>query len=382
MNQEKKYLDGFRDWWIAQGHSKRSADSYRSRVKRANIEFYLPIVGKDLFEALDDGIANGKAVDWLYALSGRINYQIKLIDNIVDKKSLQDIRSKLDKFTDYIAVLQEACVESGISGDDIELAKMPEGMQYYDQDELIRYFSFRLGSQDFIRKDMAIFYPIRLIRKLFLIASCEKKALLKDAGILEADGQPIKLLHSIRTWTKSFAGNIIFHTEKRNYTLSEIDGLLIDSNRKSAWVRIHNKDILLLSEVTNGLHAMKVKALSGIRLDRSERIEETLNRLAPILIIMRMLTDDIKESAKGKAIPVTHYKKNGENIEEIEVMEELDKFSPMIQQFLIKWYSENADWNRIAPWLPLILKELNYIAAATTLTAMSREDELNRYKMG
>lgn len=58
-----KILKGFREWWLREGHSSRSADSYCSGLRRINREFFLPACHKDMFDELKAAITKGTAVD-------------------------------------------------------------------------------------------------------------------------------------------------------------------------------------------------------------------------------------------------------------------------------------------------------------------------------
>ena len=58
---------------------------------------------------------------------------------------------------------------------------------------------------------------------------------------------------------------------------------------------------------------------------------------------------------------------------------ELDKYRPRTLVVRSNWYCEHVDWNRIAPLLSLIRIELDYIAAATRLVAMSDTDNLKKH---
>ncbi len=370
MNQTNKYLDGFRQWWIQQGHTSRSADSYRSGIKRVNDEFFAPAVHKDMFDVLDDAIAKGSAVNWLTALIGAISARIEQTDDPTAKKRLQDNRSQLKRFIDYIAELQEC--ETASNAEDYESVKselLPDGKQFYDHETLVKNFSLRIKTQDRISDGKAVFFPIRILGRLFTIATRQKQELFSKAGLLEANGKNIDFSRWFREWVNHIVDNVIFHTAKGDYRLADIDGLLIDTRKQKAWVRVNGKDIVLLSESPDGMHEMKVVTLSDIHLDHTERMEDLLNRLEPVLIIMRMLTDNIKTAVKGQTVTIA---KTGMQIN-------LDKYRPRTLSILSRWYCENVDWNSIALLLPLIRQELNYIAAATRLVAMSGEDNLKKH---
>lgn len=115
------------------------------------------------------------------------------------------------------------------------------------------------------------------------------------------------------------------------------------------------------------MREMAITSFSNIHLDYTERIEDMLIRLEPVLTNMRALTDDIKVAVKGQKATA-----NGVEIE-------LDKYRPHTLIVLGYWYCDRVDWNRIAPLLSLIRTELDYIAAATRLVFMSDTDNLKKH---
>ncbi|MDE7386871.1 MAG: hypothetical protein K2N28_07005 [Muribaculaceae bacterium] len=367
MTLTNKYLDGFHTWWTAQGHPSRSADGYRSGIRRVNDEFFVPAVKKNMFDVLDDAISSGSAVDWLTALIGSINARIGQTDDVTARKRLQDNRSQLKRFIDYVAELQDSVAASEADDDAAAPELLPDGKQYYDRDMLVRNFALRIKTQDRMSDGKNVFFPIRIVGRLFTAADRDKQQLFHDAGLLAANGKPIEFRRWFKDWVRNIVENVIFHTPKGDYRLAQIDGLLIDSKRMKAWVRVNGKDIVLLSESPEGMREMKISSLRNIHLDHAERMEDLLIRLEPVLMTMRQLTDDIKAAVKDRKVTV-----NG-------VVIQLDKYRPRTLTVLSNWYCDNVDWNRIAPLLPLLFTELNYIAAATRLVAMSDADNLRKH---
>ena len=125
------------------------------------------------------------------------------------------------------------------------------------------------------------------------------------------------------------------------------------------------------SEGPSGMAQMEAEALRKIHLDHSERMEDMLNRLEPALVIMRKLTDDIKNAVKGQTVTV-----NDKDNDKVVV---LDSYRSGTLTVLSSWYCNQVDWNFIAPLLPHLCTELNYIAAATHLTAMSAAHNLEKH---
>ena len=384
MNNQNRYLNGFHSWLINQGSSERSADSYTSGVNRVNEEYFKPLMkGKNLFEALPEAIATGEAINWLTSLEGFITNDIektvdaktKTVLDPIKRKNLQDKRSKLRKFIEYVNALQEEYEENNIietDSDDNLNNYIPEGIQYYTRDDLRRNFRLRILTQDRISDGKTIFFPIRVINRLFTASGKKENIeILSELGIKTISGNVPSLKNQFNDWVKQIVDNVIFHTVNKDYTLSEIDGLIIDNKKEQAFIKIGNKKLELLSETPEAKKvSMKVKSLRNIHLDHTRRMEDLLNDLSQILPTMEKLTVLIRETIKGEK----RERKSKKGI----VTVELDKYLPGTLDMISPVFVEKVKFEEVAYLLPLLLVELNYIGAATKLAAMS--DKLNLEK--
>ena len=379
-----KILKEFRDWLLREGYTSRSADSYCSGLRRINKDFFLPACHKEMFDELDTAAAKGSAVDWLTALIGTIGAKIADTENTTDKKRPQDMRSHLNKFIEFVDEWQN----NNAMPTTEEYYEYPEttpelfnfnsgpvsNHENFDHDSLVRNFVLRIKTQDRISGGKNVFFPIRILGSLFSEATRDYQDLFIKFGILSADGKPLDLRKWFAAWVKRIVENVVFHTTKGDYKLSEIEGLKIEHSTKRAWIidKKTKSTIPLLSESPSGMAPMEVDGLRKIHLDHSERMEDMLIRLEPALVIMRKLTDDIKASVKGQTVTVKC--KNGEAKEVA-----IDTYRPGSLTKMSGWYCKQIDWNFIAPLLPHLCTELNYIAAATRLTAMSATHNLEKH---
>lgn len=368
-------MNGFHSWWKKQGHTTRSADSYRSGIRRVNDDFFVPAVRKDMFDELDEAIAAGCAVDWLTALVGVISAKIDQTEDVIAKKRLQDNRSKLKRFIEYVAELQEYAIDSGFSGEEILSEKLPDGKKYYTHEILIDYFSRCLSLNDYIQVEAPIFLPIRILGRLFN-ESANRTELLRTLGILEAPSKVANLRKWYRNWLKDVANRVSFYSVNGNYELHVVDGLLIDSHRHRAWIRVKGKDYALLTYNKDvGLQEMNVDSLRDIRPVSVESIESVLTRLAPILITLRRITDDIKASFSGRTIHLDKFDFNKESGCSYTIDLKLDDYLPQHRHDAAVWYCNNVNWPQIAPLLSLVRLELNYIYAASRIVAKSEKKQ-------
>ena len=246
--------------------------------------------------------------------------------------------------------------------------------EFFDHDTLAGIFSLRIMTQDRMSAGKNVFFPIRILGRLFSTADRYHRDMLIRKGILASDGNPLYFKRWYDSWVKGIVERVVFHTAKGDYRLSEIEGLRIMRSTGSAWIvdKEQSRTIPLLSEGEDGLQPMKAKSLKQIHLDHTERMEDLLIRLEPVLTVMRQITDNIKASVKGQTVTVKDKSRNEHKIE-------LDSFRPGTLTLVSGWYCDNVDWNFIAPLLSLVRVELDYIAAATRLTAMSSTDNLKKH---
>lgn len=380
-----KILKGFREWWLREGHSSRSADSYCSGLRRINREFFLPACHKDMFDELEAAITKCAAVDWLTALIGTIGAKIADTEDYTAKKRLQDMRSHLNKFIEFVGEWQNSAAmpssEEYYEYPEEDHETAPELFNfnyqsgpvsnhlYFDHDVLVKSFMLRIKTQDRISGGKNVFFPIRILGTLFSEATRNHRDRFNKAGIVRLDGKPVDFRKWFAAWVRQIVENVVFHTTRGDYRLSEIEGLKIELSTKSAWIvdKKEKRTIPLLSEGPSGMDKMKVDALWKIHLDHSERMEDMLMRLEPALVVMRMLTDNIKAAVKGQTLTI-----NGKEIA-------LDSYRPGSLTRLSGWYCKQVDWDFIAPLLPHLCTELIYIAAATHLTAMSAAHNLEKH---
>ena len=210
---------------------------------------------------------------------------------------------------------------------------------------------------------------MRIINGLFKAAGQKENIeTLANLGIRDSSGKVPPLNRQFREWTKRMVDNVVFHTINKSYTLSEIDGLIIDSRKEQAWIKVGNKKLELQSETPEGEKIpMKVKSLLNIHLNRTRRMVDLLNDLSRILPTMENLTLLIRETIKGE----TRERKSRNGM----VTVELDKYQSGTLDLISQVFAEKVKFEDVVVLLPLLLVELNYIGAATELAAIS--DKLN-----
>ena len=362
----EKFLEGFRQWWLRQGYSRRSADSYCSGIRRVNKEFFLPIVNKDLFAELEKAITKGCAVDYIYALTGIIGAKIINARDLKEQKRYQDMRSCLCKFTEYITERQESILMPGrwSEADEVGLSNImsESDHQYYDYATLIKMLSQQIRARGYINTKKNIYFSMRLLECLFLRCDTEQSKYFDQRGILSYNGKSINFKRWYSRWIQFILNRVKIHTLMGDFTLSQAEGLLIERSTRRVWIidREHHRTIPLMTETESGLLPMEAESLRDIKLKRSECIGRVLERLWDVMPVMRRIAAEIRKTVKGQTITDDDGK-----VIAIDSFQ-LESLTPMSN-----WYLDHVDWSVMAPLLSLARTELGYIAAATHLTLTS-----------
>ena len=375
-NNTEKFLEGFRQWWQEQGHTRRSADSYCSGIRRVNKEFFLPIVNKDLFAELEKAVAKGCAVDYINALTGIIGAKVFNAEDLKERKHYQDMRSCLCKFTEYITERQESILMPGgwSKTNDVIFSDIvsESDYQYYDYESLMRILSHEIRARGYINTKKKIYFSMRLLERLFFRSETEQVKYFDQRGILSYTGKSINFKRWYSRWLQSILNRVKIHTIKGDFTLSQAEGLLIERSTRRVWIvdRERHRTIPLMTETESGLQPMQAESLLDIKLKRSECIGQILERLWDVMPVMRRIAYEIRKAVDGQTIT-----------NEDGTVLSIDSFQLETLKHMSLWYMSHADWTIMAPLLSLVRAELGYIAAATHLTLTSTTDNLRNNEL-
>lgn len=290
-NASSQYTDvltagPFFKWLVRKGFTEGSANSYISRLKRVDREVFCRYGLKaSLFRMIIDLLhksENGKVLDLLYysdnVLSG-------LIDNrdssFMDIAEMSNCRSALRS---YIQFIQEELFTDLPEEEETDRAvwHYPSSCSF-DMDILKKNFWWRLVTQDRMGNNKDVFYPIRLLRRLFRVTG--EYQWFNDLIYASIAG--------IRIMTDQ--GEVLFSD------LNGTDTLSIDAVSGTVSVTLGDGRrvcVLTQTDVSGAAPVpMKAVSLNEIHIDHSPLISDILSDNRDRLPALTALTDMIKDVA-------------------------------------------------------------------------------------
>lgn len=318
--------------------TKESAESYASRVKSLNDKFLSKLIVKKTFNFLDllsDFIKKDESKALL--LLDRLEQRVYDINVNPENYSIDESTFRYMKraFSLYVSFIKEQLTDdtafSGNISEDTKEKIIKENIDInvnkirFDVDIIKDKFKFRLLTQDRLSNSKTVFYPIRLIRRIF--TNHDK---LVRLGLIK--GKPTELKSLLDIINKGLEKiNII--TDKGVFKLKDIDYLDIEPQPKSVSVILKNGEqaILMTKTDTGEIERMKVSSFKDISIDHvismSDILKENENRLP----ILGKLTELLKQVAQNNNINIVPdnvsmlYKKAMEQIEPSEIFQLLPK---------------------------------------------------------
>ncbi|MDE5997375.1 MAG: hypothetical protein K2G77_04090 [Muribaculaceae bacterium] len=305
--------EDYREWLQSRaGLSKGSADSYISYMNSLN-KYVDDKNGSDFHTRL-----SLLAKDNLYA---GIMVLLEDVDRIVSKmidsvntdsgrrKKLNDCRSSLRRYREFLMdELDDLPDEDEMEelNDSFPVESEPAESQQSTSDEVETYdyqtlednFRFRLLTQNRMSGKKDVFYPIRIIRKLFRYSQKNGMSSEKDYDWLIE-------------WMNDCVGEIQVLTNKGMVSLHDVDYLMIDPRTKTVRVSRRgedNREYVVYTETDESHNAtmpMAASRLRDIHIDHSPLMSRTLTDELPNLKALPRLTEIIRQVAKRYRIEIT-----------------------------------------------------------------------------
>ena len=234
MNKSNSILDGFHAWLRQQGSTVRSADSFCSAIRRINETYFVPRMGKDLMKELPRSVGGGNVSGWLMCLEGFLGLDIEKAHG-ARKKFLQDKRSKLRKFVEYIEKLEEENSENIFEG--YITTTFTEDLKLYDRTQIGDFLMKRIVAEAGKRDEGSEVLPLRNIGLMFEVVAKGKNAeLMHKLGIENRKGEVPDFRRIYRSWLRMMADRVIFPTGAGEYPFSEVESMVIDEESVSAYI--------------------------------------------------------------------------------------------------------------------------------------------------
>lgn len=307
---DKLFLsDQFIDWMVEEGIGERSASSYVSYIKRTNKDFFCKVTKNNIdplasLASLLKRTPNG-AMNMLIDLEGH------LVEEISNKKystmPLESLTKGRAAFRQYIKFMSE--VAGDFPTQDSAQAIIEEGEESgisfnaqrigYEYEDLLDNFRFRLMTQDRMSESKDLFFPIRLINRLFHLSERISRKTNPDLAIQNGKW--------IDTWAYDCIGEITVHTDKGDYVLKDISRLEILPDNKQVVVTLGSGETaVLFTETENrGTIPLESSTLSRIHIDHTPLMSVILKENSARLPALQKFTKIIREEAIRQNITIT-----------------------------------------------------------------------------
>lgn len=358
-NSKRMFLrNEFIQWLQDNGTcTKESAKSNASRVNSLNNNFLSKLIkGKafNFLELLPHFIKNhkGKTILLLDKLENRVyDSNVKPEDFGINESTFRNMKRA---FSLYVSFIKEQLDDGTLLSDDLSEATKEEIINEnvdinvskvrFDVDFIKDKFRFRLLTQDRLSNSKSVFYPIRLIRRIF--TNHDK---LVRLGLI--NGEPTELKYLLDIFNKRLE-TIHFITDKGIFKLNDIDYLNIEPISQIASITLKNGEqaILMTKTDTGETERMQVSSFKDISIDHVVSMADILIENENRLQTLRKLTEILKKVAKANNIDII----------------------PSNTCMLYKKTMDEVELSRIFHLIPTLKEEISIIENATELQLMSK----------
>lgn len=273
----------FRDWLIQGGMNERSANSYLSYIKRLDKDLFPEIMDDDFFKLLKEFMADSpeKAIELMDRVQSAIKQEQKKGNPVMPKNTFKNCHSAFVKYMEFITLLIDADIKPSEISKGQAVSEVPlfeDGHVQFDYDTLLSKFRWRLTTQDRLTGDDGkVFYPIRLLQRIFNINDEDKKF--------------------IDDWFTRSLYYIDVLTDEGKFKFQDIATLDIDTNSgQVTMIMDDGSSATVLTRTADGeIVPMSVYSLPEISIDHSPAIHNILVDKADKLKGLAKLTAFIKE---------------------------------------------------------------------------------------
>lgn len=360
--------DRFVKWMLDEGMTYGSSNSYMSLLRRYNRDVLLK----------NDGGVDYLARIPLYLQSKDSGAVIEMFNQLISDldsylyddcnpttlrpNQISNFRAVLRKYAKFIneemidVIPDEEIMNETEVLDADEKYPGSNSLRIHNYEELERNFIFRFNTQNRMGENMRVFYPIDILRRLFLYSQ----------KISEKKGEPNGNYRWFNRWVEDCVAKIEVLTKSKKYILAELDFLSIDvKNNKVEVVLLNSEDsedglaVLTETDVQGASPVvMKVGRLKDIHINHTPLISQVLVDQAANLPALTQLTELIKTVAKKHKLEIL-----------------AKNFSAIGTKIF-----EDVAFSDMEQLIPALKEELKIIEANTTLTLMAAEYNLRKKK--
>lgn len=360
--------DRFVEWMQEEGMSYGSAHSYMSRLRGFNRDILLKNKrGIDFLAQIPRHLQSknpGAAIDMLNKLISILEDYLHG-DNKSTPQRLQKISNYKAALIKYAKFINEEMIDV-IPDEEITNAAEAlaieeehsdsDSLAIFNYEDLENNFTFRFKTQNRMGENMRVFYPIDILRRLFLYSQ----------KISEKNGDSNGNYKWFNRWVDDCVAKIEVITESKRYILADLDFLSVDAQNNKVEISLLNSGdsenglvVLTETEVPGASPVeMKVGRLKDIHIDHTPLISQVLVEQAANLPALTQLTEMIKMVARNHKLEILS--KN---------------FSAIGTKVF-----EDVSFSDMEQLIPALKEELKIIEANSTLTLMAAEYNLRKKK--
>lgn len=350
----------FAEW--LENNGLKSASSYISYIKNINREFFCKLQPErtDLLALIPKYLQKQPEllIEILLDLEGLLNEEIKKYAKDAPKY-LTNGRSAFRQYIKFIREIAEDVILETSNFTETEDRKMDEeenevvhhaSKTGYEKEDLKLIFNLRLLTQDRISKNKDLFFPIRLISRIFHLS--ERMARKNNSAQENHNGAWIDL------WTDECVEKITIHTDKGDFRFTDITLLEIQPDNRQVTVTLDNGEtaVMLTETKDRGKVTLESKALRYIHIDHTPLMAELLKENFDQLPALQKITAIIRNAAGPKRIHIT-----ASNISKIN--------SAVLQ---------NTEFTELEALIPQLKDDLTLIREKASLCLMSQAENLKK----
>ena len=278
--------------WLTISRAESTANQYVSYIRHINQVFFAKIYKSDPFFDIIKFLKEKPNISLAIVQSLAKNLcnevlQTKILPNI-NPHSLDDYKTAVRSYVNFMTEIIMDFIEGNSTDENIaanttqnesdEFVFEKSSTIVEDRESLVSNFKQRLSTQNRLSQSKKVFFPIALIRKLFVI---KNKSYEKDNYFDE--------------WLESSINNIYMLSETESYTFSQIAKLEITSDNKVKAILKNGEKVSLYSRTSvNGKEPFTTDSLQNIHIDHTPLISKLLDENEQNLPTLVRLTEDIK----------------------------------------------------------------------------------------
>ena len=338
--------------WLTKSRAESTANQYVSYIKHVDQVFFAKIYKSDPF------------FDIIKLLKEKPNISLAIVESLaqnlcnetlqakvlpdINAHSLDDYKTAVRSYVEFMTEIITEYIDENSTDENITANTTQSDEYVFEKDtktieghdSLIKNLKFRLSTQNRLSQSKKVFFPIGLIRKLFVI---KNKYYDKDEYFDQ--------------WLEGSVNNIYLLSETKSYTFDQVDKLEITSDNRVNAIMKNGETISLYSKTSeNGQEPFMADSLQNIHIDHTPLIGQLLDDNELNLPTLVKLTKDIKAYCDEHHIKIAETKHS------------------VIYNGVIEMYSDEDIMNILSN----VKKDMDFIRSHSHLEFMESKENLRK----